>query len=129
MQILAAVDIFLMYLLPSCVLIACYWRIIMVIRQRKIHVGHSTTTKSFTVSTNIDATSGQQAGPSFVSQNDSSADTINSANNAPTMISHTQMNVLQTMIIIATSFVILWMPGATTILLVYFEVSLFSLHR
>jgi hypothetical protein len=128
LQILAAIDVFVIYTIPSCVLLACYWRILVAIRQRKIHDSHSTATKSYTVKSSDNGISMQEP-TSRASQNDSSTDTINSTNNGPGRISHNQMNILQTMIIIATSFVILWMPVAFAIILVYFEVSHFSLDR
>jgi membrane protein insertase Oxa1/YidC/SpoIIIJ len=123
-QILAALDIGLLYFLPSAVFIACYWRILVVVRQRQIKVSPGTTTKSFTASrpTNVDASSVQER---HVNLMDTSTSTVNSLNNSTHLISRKQMNVLHTMILITASFIILWMPAALTILFVYFQVCLF----
>jgi hypothetical protein len=128
-QILGALDASTVYVLPSAVFITCYLRIFVVIRQRQIKVSHGTTAKAFNASSCNASPAGTQKQQSQVNKNDAPSDTIDSAiNNATTPISRKQMNVLQTMILITTSFVILWMPAALTVLLVYFEVRHFSLN-
>lgn len=125
LQVLAALDVGLMYFLPSTVFIACYWRILAVIQQRQTKVSHGYTTQSSIASRSVTL----QEPPPHVSHQDASTDVTNSANNtASRSISRRQMNVLQTMILITASFIILWMPAGFTIILVYFQVRLFSLN-
>jgi hypothetical protein len=97
----------------------------MVIRQRRIQISHATTIQSSTGSTYDDATNMQNR-QSNVTYGDTSTDAVDPSNGKTQLTSQRQMNVLQTMILITASFIILWMPTAVTMLLIFFEVSLFS---
>jgi hypothetical protein len=115
---LAAFDIVWSYLLPSVVFVVCYWRIMMVIKHRQIRINQDippTTSRTQQSCTNHTDASSNHSAAATVS-------TIAKTSTTETAVSHRQLNILQTMVVISASFIILWMPAALTVFFAYFQV-------
>lgn len=127
LQVLPAIEVAWNYFLPCIVFIVCYWRIMLVVRSRQCRVIHITvqtisnqnTNSSDTVNHELQVCNNNRS-VSCTSQTATAA-----AAGAATAVSRQQLNLIQTMILVTASFIILWMPAALTVLLVYFQVGFF----
>lgn len=132
LQALAVFQVGWNYLLPTVILVVCYSRILVVVRHRQAKVNHITVSPGRSQNDNALNVSQPEkqiftkhgetsSGPSRTASVSASA-----ATGATTKVSHRQMNILQTMILITMSFTILAMPFQLSVLLIYFQVSLNS---
>lgn len=127
---LATINFVWNYFLPSAIFIICYWRILMVVRHRQIRTDNCSLPTSHNQNASTVVTNQHQQ--LHDSQRDASsshsraADGNANAASGATTISHKQLNILQTMILITATFIILWTPSAFTVLFIHFQVC--SLH-
>lgn len=124
LQALASFDIAWNYFLPSTVFCYCYFRIQSVIK-RQFKPNHVAVQPSRSHSTNsFNISSRMPSSPLEVHEHPSNGQ-ANTVTTAPsTALTSRQLNVVQTLIIVTASFVILWMPSAVTVILMYYEVIL-----
>jgi len=118
LQAFTAVRLCLHYLIPVGVFAFCYGRIFQTIRrQSKVVAGHAGRTEGAATAT----TSGSQTSGQVQQQGTGAASTGGK-------LSHTEMNVLKTMVTVIVVFVVFWFSTTLTNVLMPFGVSVRTIH-
>lgn len=130
LQVLAVFQVGWNYLLPSVIFTVCYYRILVVVMRRQVQVSHVAASSASNRNASV-LEAASRAKQRHIPRADASSDrsgstsaTNGAGTSATTEVSHRQMNILQTMILITISFTVLGMPLQLSILLTYFQVSL-----